>query len=794
MTVDLSKYAVPPEVLRWECPLELLSANSDETMPDLPVIGQDRAMKSLRLGLSINKPGFNIFVSGYPGTGRHTAVRYLIEKQNQTNGVLNDWCYVYNFKNIPVPQYLSFKAGLGKIFQREMDEFIGQFNRKVTTLLQGDFFLNSQKKIFESFEKFKTEKLAEFEKRSVQHGLKLELTQTGAYTKFSLVSVSDGKSVNLDAPEVARSDQLEKSENQLNLVNQLSGVLQGIRDAEKNMRQKLIDLQQKLISPLLLQPLNELKQKYSNQRVNDYLDDVQTALLQKLEKSVYDEDSQRTEDSRLTPDDLRKYHVNLILDNSGRNQPPVIFEEIPSLINLFGTIERSTSRKPPDFLNIRSGSLLAANGGYLVINLSNAANLNALWRRLKQALATNQIGIEPNSGQTEAPFMTLRPEPIPLNLKIILIGEDHHYYHLLYNDDDFPNLFKIRADFDTRVSRSNQVIQQFAGFFQKLNQQEKLQPFHPSGLAAIIEEAVRHSGSQTKISTHLQLLSDLVHEANYWAETDQTSQIERSHVETAIREQIQRRNLVEERVHERYIDGTTLINLTGSEIGQINSLVVREDGEHEFGKPNRITVRTSMGRSGIVNIDRDSDLSGRNHNKGVSILKGFFRGTYAQDKEINLSASICFEQSYSRIDGDSASAAELYALLSSITQVPIRQDIAVTGSINQFGEIQPVGGVNEKIEGFFQICHQVGLTGKQGVIIPTRNLLDLQLRPEIIRAVAAGDFHIYSITHVDDGLEIMTGIPAGEKDDEGNYPEGTFHFLIDEALHELNRKDKESND
>jgi predicted ATP-dependent protease len=794
MPIDLLKYKIPLEALRWECPLELLTENNEEELLDLPVIGQERAMKSLRLGLSIKKPGFNIFVSGFPGTGRHTTIAYLLKSHVSSKEVPGDWCYVYNFQNPVAPQWLSFQAGSGKFFQREMNDFILQFNRKVTTLLQGDFFLESQKRIFENFEKIKTNKLAEYEQQVTQFGLKLELIQTGAYTKFSLVTVTDGQVINLETPELTQSDKLEKLEHQLAPINQLAQVLQEIRNAEKAMRNRLAELLQKLVSPLLLQPINELKQKYPNPKIEAYLDGVYTALLADLENSAQTERIKISDKFILTMEELWKYQVNLVLDNSYRHETPIIFEEIPSLVNIFGTIERANGKLPPNFLNIRSGSLLQANGGYLVINISNSPNLNAFWRRLKQTLSNNQLVIEPNSNTNETPVITLRPEPIPLNLKIIVIGEDDHYYHLTYDDTEFLKLFKVRADFDTQVPRSNRVIQQYAAHLKKLSRQENWLPFQPSGLAALIEESVRLSGSQAKFSTQLQTLSDLAHEANYWAETDDTGQITRSHIETAIREQVERESLVEERIRERYLDGLTLINLTGSEIGQINSLVIREDGHYEFGKPNRITVRTSMGRSGIVNIDRDSDLSGRSHTKGISILKGFFRGTYAQDKEINLTASICFEQSYARIDGDSASAAELFALLSSIAQIPIRQDIAVTGSINQFGEIQPVGGVNEKIEGFFYICRDAGLTRTQGVIIPSRNTLDLQLRPEIVRAIQAGDFHIFCITSVNEGLEILSGIPAGKKDADGNFTEGTFHFLVDESLHELNRKDKENDD
>lgn len=801
MALNLKKYEVKTADLRWNCPKKILKEKIDSDILASPVIGQERALKALRLGLNIKQSGYHIFVTGFPGTGRHTAIKYLLNEIKQKQSKAPDWCFVYNYKNPNRPIALSFPAGESQQFQRDIDDLIEYLKKKISNLFGGEFYSKKNQEILTDFEKRKSRRLQNFETQVVKSDLSLEKIQTGAYTQFILSSDSDGKTVavadidsghNGGAAEPVKTTLPEK---QAAFVHKLSDILQKVRLEEQDMKDRLRQLDQELVLPLLLQPFANLKKKYPDPKILAYLDAMQKDLLENLSIFPRNSENGHPDKERALNNALWRYKVNIVQDNSGSSNPPVVYEESPTLINLFGTIERDSQtddkKKQPTYQNICSGSLLEANGGYLIINLSNISNVHSMWHRLKQVLKTKSLVIEPNYYTSESPVSTLRPEPIPIDLQVILIGEDYHYYNLYEHDNDFINIFKIRADFDTIAQKTNHAIRQYSAFLQKLSQDEDMLSFTPSGLARIIEEAVRIAGWRNKITTEMTIIMDLAREANHWAETENAKAINQTHVEIALSEKKMRLNLIEERIRERMLDGYTMLNLSGSEIGQINSLVIREDAEHQYGKPNRLTVRSSMGRSGIVNIERDSDFSGRSHTKGISILKGYFRALYAQDKELNFTASICFEQSYSRIDGDSASAAEVFALLSSLGDVPIRQDIAVTGSINQFGEIQPIGGVNEKIEGFFDLCREIGLTGTQGVIIPFRNLMDLQLHQEIIEAVKQEQFHIYAINTINEGLEILSGLKAGNRDKRNRFPKGSVHYFVDEKLRELNQHDKE---
>lgn len=804
MTVNLTKYELKPKQLRWKCPIELIKKNAHVKELDVPVIGQDQAMKSLRLGIDMKQPGYHVFVSGFPGTGRHTAVKYLLEFKANTGATPFDWCYVYNFQDPNKPTAISLPAGQAGQFKKDIEELIRYSGQKIPGILKGDFYRKKQLELIDKSENSIKRHLQKFEKLVVNSDLSLDSILTGAYSKYILKDKNAG--IPLDRDEIHASKIAKKSQTALvpeiqpELSTRLSEMLQHIRLNEEGLNDQLRKLEQELVRPLLIAPFQRLREKYSSQACQNYFNQMQTYILENLtpfrEKQPQAKKDQ-FQTNGTTGHNFREYQVNIVLDNSQLSGVPVICEETPTLINLFGIIERPhnlNGQPQPDFLNIRPGSLLNANGGYLVINLSNLSSHSSFWIRLKQILKTNSFHIETNYPRAESPLITLRPEPIPIDLKVILIGEDHHYYELLHHDTEFLNIFKIRADFDTQATRTNHLITQYIAFLQRLAEEEKLLPFHSTGLAMLVEEGVRVAGWCTKMTTEMSRIADFAREASYWAETEHSDVITETHVATAIREMASRLNLLEGRVREQIITGYTLINLTGTAIGQINSLVIREDGEYQFGKPNRLTARSSIGRSGIINIERESDFSGRSHSKGISILKGYFRGTYAQDKELNFSASLCFEQSYSKIDGDSASAAEVFVLLSSLAEIPIRQDIAVTGSINQFGEIQPVGGVNEKIEGFFFLCEEEGLTRNQGVIIPARNLIDLQLRQEVVEAVKTGKFTIYAIDSIDEGLVILTGMPAGVRNKKGKFRTRTIHYLVDEKLRELNRKDKDSED
>jgi len=487
-------------------------------------------------------------------------------------------------------------------------------------------------------------------------------------------------------------------------------------------------------------------------------------------------------------DPFQPYQVNLIVDNSEHKGPPIVIESYPTYRNLFGSIERVVDRTGvwrTDFSKIKAGSLIKANGGYLVINLLDAVTEPGVWQGLKRALKSRKLEI-----QTYDPFYLftttgLKPEPIELDVKVVVISDYYLYYMLNYYDEEVKKIFKVRADFDTAMDKTDESIRQFAAFVKRKTDEDKLRAFDNTGIAALLEHAVRMTGRQEKISTSFPDITDLIREADFYAAQDKSPVVKEAHVDKAIDARIFRSNMVEEHIQEMIDRGTLLINVDGAVVGQVNGLAVYQLGDYMFGKPTRITASTSMGRAGIINIEREADLSGATHNKGVLIMAGYLRKKYAQDKPLTMSASIAFEQSYSGVDGDSASSTEVYALLSSLSGVPIKQSIAVTGSVNQKGEIQAIGGVNEKIEGFYECCKKLGFTGNQGVIIPEANVKDLMLRKDVVEAVKKGKFHIYPVTTIDQGIEILTDKKAGERKEDGSYPKGTINFLVDQKLREL---------
>ncbi|MFB0506501.1 MAG: Lon protease family protein, partial [Thermodesulfobacteriota bacterium] len=483
-----------------------------------------------------------------------------------------------------------------------------------------------------------------------------------------------------------------------------------------------------------------------------------------------------------------------LVDNSDTKGAPIIVETAPNYRNLFGTMERIVDRSGmwrTDFSRIKAGSFLRANGGYLIIDALDALIEPAVWQTLKRTLKNGVVEM-----QTYDPFYVfatsaLKPEPIQIDVKVIMVG-DAMMYHLLYNyDEDFKKIFKVKADFDTVMDKNEEAISQYASLIHKICKEENLNAFDRSGVAAVVEYGVRLAGRQKKLTTRFHLLADVLREASYWAVKEGSQYVKDAHVERAIQKRVRRVNLVEDKIQEMIDDGMIMIDSDGAEVGQVNGLSVYNLGDYAFGKPSRITAQVAMGKAGIINIERESELSGPTHNKGVLILAGYLRGKYAQDKPLTMSASICFEQSYGGVDGDSASSTEVYSLLSSLSGIPLRQDIAVTGSVNQKGEIQPIGGVNEKIEGFFDVCKAKGLTGRQGVMIPHQNVDDLMLRKDVVKAVEEGTFHIYPVKTIDQGIEVLTGTEAGERGEDGSFKEGTVNFLIDKRLKELAARIKE---
>lgn len=799
---------VPIEKLRWRCDPDALAFKTTESIhPCDEIIGQDRALEAIRLGLDINGIGYNIFVTGLAGTGRFTTIKCVLEEMDEMvikGKIPNDLCYVNNFKNPDMPHMISLSAGQGNAFKKEMENLIETLKKKIPLMFENETYLNKKKEVVEKFRNKQSEMFREFEKKVNKEGFALVQIQMGPYSRPGIFPLIEGNPVNIDQLETMveegkiSKEELEKLKGkQAGLINELEDIFKETRKAEKEIKEEMTSLDNQVISPAIKDSISDIKEKFNYEKVQQYLDEVQEDILANLGRFREKEETPSPLPGLVMPqtaDSFSEYQVNVLVDNSETKGAPIIVETTPNYRNLFGTIERVVERTgiwKTDFLHIKAGSFLRANGGYLIFNALDALTEAWVWPTLKRTLKNQVIEIQTYDPLYFFSTSALKPEPIECNTKVIMIGDTHIYYLLYSLDDDFKKIFKIKADFDSVMNKDDEKIQQYASFIRKICDGDKLRPFDKTGIAAVVEHGVRITGKQKKLSTRFHLIADLLREANYWAEKDRSDVVTEKHVDKANEKRIYRVNLIEEKIQEMIDDGTILIDSDGMVVGQVNGLSVYNLGDYMFGKPSRITAKTSMGKAGIINIEREAEMSGPTHNKGVYILAGYLRGKYAQDKPITMSASICFEQSYGGVDGDSASSTEIYALLSSLSELPLRQDIAVTGSVNQKGEIQPIGGVNEKIEGFFDVCKAKGLTGRQGAMIPHLNIGDLMLRKDVVEVVKEGKFRIYSVETIDQGIEILTGVEAGEKLGDGRFKEGTVNGLVDEKLRELGKKIKE---
>lgn len=797
---------VPLEKLRWRCDPDSLPFETTESVqPCEEIIGQDRALEAIRVGLGIHSIGYNIFVTGLAGTGRFTTIKSVLKGLDIAGKIPNDICYVNNFKNPDMPHMLSLPAGQGNRFKKEMETLIESLKKKIPLIFENETYLNKKKELIEGFRNRQAEMFREFEKKVNKEGFALVQIQMGPYSRPGIFPVVEGNPVNIEQLEaMAEEDKFSKEElqrikeKQVELINNLEEIFKETRKSEKEIKDELSALDMEVISPVVKDSIADIKERFNYEKIHLYLDEVQEDILNNLPRFREKEESPAPVLPGLVlppaVDTFTEYQVNVVVDNSETKGAPIIVEMTPNYRNLFGTIERVVERSGvwrTDFTHIKAGSFLRANGGYLIFNALDALVEPGVWPALKRTLKNQVMEV-----QTYDPFYffattALKPEPIECNTKVIMIG-DNYLYHLLFNlDDDFKKIFKVKADFDSVMDKDDKRVLQYASFIRKICDEEKLLPFDRTGIAAVVEYGVEIAGRQKKLSARFHLIADILREANYWALKDGSDVVKGKHVDLAVEKKIRRVNLIEEKLQELIEEGTIMIDSDGKVVGQVNGLSVYDLGDYAFGKPSRITVKTSLGKAGIINIEREAEMSGPIHNKGVYILAGYLRDRFAQDKPITMSASICFEQSYSGVEGDSASSTELYGLLSSLSGLPLRQDIAVTGSVNQKGEIQPIGGVNEKIEGFFDVCKAKGLTGKQGVMIPHLNVDDLMLRKDVVEAVKEGKFHIYPVKTIDEGIEILTGVEAGERMPDGKFKEGTVNALVDRRLHELGKKIKE---
>jgi ATP-dependent Lon protease len=787
---------IPVEKLRWRCEVATLPfETTQELSPCEVVIGQESGVKALRFGLKIPGFGYNIFITGTSGTGRRSALNCCLKESATDKKTPGDICYVNNFKNPDMPKALIFDAGQGTAFRKEMEDFLNALRRSIPQIFESEEYQSQRKVMTEQFGETHKKRFKEFEKKITAEGFTLVQIQMGPYTRPDILPVIAGNPLNLDQLEslVEKNQfpktQFEEIKSRLpQFIEELQQIIKESRKGEKAVIQKLKDLDRKSVEPFIAEAVTEIQEKFQGQKVKEYLQEVQENVLANLSDFQEKPAVQALPGVAPQPPSFTEYDVNVLVDNSGAKGAPIIEETYPTYRNLFGSVERMMDRSGlwrTNFTKIKGGSLLRANGGYLIIDARDALSDPGVWPALKRTLKSKHMEIQAYDPFFRLTTSSIKPEPIPVDVKVIMIGDDYSYHLLFRYDDDFKKIFKAKADFDTVMDRNEASINEYTSFIKKICEEEKLKPFNQSGAAGVVEYGARLAGKQRKLSTQFHRIADLIREASYWADEEGSAQASEKHVDLAIKNRVDRVNLVERKIQEMIQDGQIMIDTEGAVVGQVNGLSVFDMGDYAFGRPSRITAKTSMGKAGVINIEREVEMSGPIHNKGVYILSGYLRGKYAQNKPLNMCASLCFEQSYSGVEGGSASSTEIYSLLSSLSETPIRQDVAITGSVNQKGEIQPIGGVNHKIEGFFDVCKAKGLTGTQGVIIPHQNVDDLMLRKDVVAAVQKKKFHIYPVRAVDQGIEILTGVKAGEKRPDGTFEEGTINELVDRKLQKL---------
>ncbi len=787
-----------PDRLRWTCDPAFFPFASTEDIPPLKgIVEQERPLKAIRFGLEIASPGYNIYVSGLTGTGKTTVIKKFLDEIAAGRPVPDDLCYVYNFRDPNSPIVFNLPPGRAKIFKAEMDDLIRHLKAELPKAFESKEYEQSTNALVAENQDLQQSLFRDLQEKARQQGFIIEVTKVGV----SLLPMVNGKVLTDEQLEqLTESARGEVEKRRSGLQQEINGFMRQVREVNKATREKVGDLNRRVGLYVVGNRIEEIKDQWPQlPRVVAYLEDVENYILSHMED--FSEEGQKQDSSQGSQikweapgDPFLKYRVNVVVDNSDVLGGPVVIETNPTYYNTFGRMERRAQfgTLMTDFTMIRAGSFHRANGGFLVLNAHDVLMNFGVWETLKRVVKNQETRIEDLSEQYgTVPVAAMRPSPIPAQVKVIMIGNQWIYQLLYATDEDFRKIFKVKADFDSEMVRDAGAMKDYAAFIGTRCRDEGLLHFDPSGVARVLEYGARLVDDQEKLSARLSDVADIVREASHWASVSGAKVVTGDHVAKAESEKYYRSNLVESRIQEMFRDGTIMVDLSGTSVGQVNGLAVLDLGDIRFGKPSKITVKTYLGKSGVVDIERESKMSGKIYDKGVLILSGYLGAKFAQERPISVAASICFEQSYEGIDGDSASSTELYALLSSLSGVPIRQGIAVTGSVNQHGQIQPIGGVNQKIEGFFDVCKAAGLTSDQGVIIPAQNVKNLMLRQDVVAAVAAGKFHIYPVATIDEGIEILTGVPAGVPA-EGGYPEGSVHRLVEARLKAFAEKLKEA--
>ena len=773
------KMTCNPEVFKFETTEELESIQTG--------IGQDRGIKALEFGIQVDVKGYNLYLEGPSGVGKTMYTKNYLDKIASKKKTPSDWCYIYNFDNPNEPIAVSLPAGQGKQFKEDMAGFIKEIRKDIQKTFNADDFEKEKALIKQEFEAKRSALLEKLNEEASKYNFQVKSAQNGIY----MMPIVDGKTIEEEEFEkLEDSVKREYEEKSVLVQEQIMNVIGQIKEIERQSDKKISEWQSNVALLTVNVHINFLKSKYKrNKKINKFLNDVKQDVLKNIPTFLEDESKQYQQVAQnptlRKPDPCLNYRVNLFVDNSNREGAPVIMDSNYTYHNIFGSLEYENyyGALKTDHTMLKPGLIQQANGGYIIFQAKDLLTNPACYEALKKALRVKQIGIENTNDQRSSMVMvSLKPEPIPLDLKVILIGNANIYQTLLAMDNDFRKLFKIKVEFEDDAPVTTENLNKLARIIHGFCEHAEMPHLDAGAMSRLVEYASRLAGSHHKISTRFDDLIQVAAEAATWAKLSKSKVVTAEFVQKALDERIERVKKYDSRYIEMIKENSLLINTSGFEIGTLNGLTVMTIGDYTFGKPAKITVNTYTGKNGVINIEREVEISGPSHSKGVLILTGYLGEMFAQDIPLSLTASICFEQLYNGVDGDSASSTELYGLLSSLSGIPINQSIAVTGSVNQKGQIQPIGGVNEKIEGFFQICKMRGLDGSHGVMIPIQNVEHLQLSDEIVEAVKNKEFHIYSVSTIEEGIEVLTGVPAGKKDKNGHFPVGTINYLVYEKL------------
>ena len=790
--MKLKHEELSPDKLTRSFDLKGFRCETTETASQIKgMIGQDRAVRAIEFGLNIDSPGYNIYVAGLSDTGRTSTVERILRDVAAKKEVPNDWCYVYNFHDPDQPRSISLPPGKGRVWQKEMRDLIKSLREEIPKAFETKDYKERSSKTSEGYDRRKQKLLSDMEKKALEQGFQIKKTPLG----FAPVPIkSDGEPLSEEEFKKLGARDRKRIEEALKCVQkQIKETFGEFNLLDRESKEKLAKFNKEVALFVVGFRIDNLKAKYKDYSgVIDHLEEVKADLVENVDDFLRTQEEPSLLGVKIpTEAPFTKYEVNVVVDNSHTEGAPVIMETNPTYSNMFGRVEKKAQLGAiiTDFTKIKAGSILKANGGYLVVDAEGVLRSPFVWDTLKRNLRNKETKIEEAAEQYA--FLSssaLRPRPISLDIKVVMIGRGEIFDLLHAYDENFKKIFKVRGDFDYETKIDDKVVSQCASFICKICNDENLGHCDKGGIAAVMEYGSRLAEDQEKLSLQFGKIANLLREANFWAKTEKSKYVTRKYVEKALEEKEYRSSLMESKIQEMIERGTIYIDTEGKTVGQVNALSVYAYGEFSFGKPSRITAQTFMGDKGVINIEREAKLSGKTHDKGVLILSGYLGGKYGGSIPLSLSATLTFEQTYSFVEGDSASSTELFAILSSLSELPIKQGIAVTGSVNQRGEIQPIGGVNQKIEGFFNVCQAKGITGEQGVIIPKSNIKNLMLKPKVIEAVREGKFHIYPISSINEGVEILTGVEAGKRGKDGSFPKNTVNGRVQNRLRYLMRE------